>query len=524
MYARFAGGLVSFLRHQTTVDEARETIRRRLETRHQNFLRILERGVFGYPSSPYLPLFKEAGCEQGDVIQLIRSVGLEETLQTLRKAGVYVDFEEFKGRKPIRRGLLTLQVSSEDFDNPYLRHRYETSTSGSSGPKTRTWLDLDHLAATTCYTLMGLEVHGLRGIPTALWRPILPACTGVSNLLRSARVGNVARKWFSPLRPGDLRPSLKYAVSTRYILLTGRLVGVPLPGPEPVRIRDAVEVARWARDAVLEFGACLVRSYVSLALRIALAALEHGIDLRGVVLTGGGEPPTPAKVRQITESGARWIPTYAFSEFGQVAGGCAHPQSGNDLHLFHDAIALTPVPQDLPGWDAKVDVFHFTTLLPSSPKIMLNVGLDDYGVVDQRSCGCGFEALGFATHLEGIRSFSKLTGEGMSVAGSEMQEILESLLPETFGGSAFDYQLEEKEDGRGFTRLDLLVSPEIALPADGGQQVLQTILSGLQSRSPAAELARAIWKEANSLRIRRERPICSSNGKYFCIRKSSSAP
>lgn len=521
MYARFAGGLASFLRTQITVDEAKSTIQRRLASREENFLKILDRGIFSYPSSPYLALLKEAGCEQGDVVQLVRSVGLEETLQRLLKSGVYVDFDEFKGRKPIRRGGMTLPVRPEDFDNPHLTHCYETATSGSSGPKSRTWLDLDHLAATTCYTMLGLDVHGLRNVPTALWRPILPACTGVTNVLRSAKVGNVARRWFSPLNPGDLRPSLTYAASTWYILLTGRLVGIPLPRPEPVRIHDAVHIARWACQAVQESGACLVRTYVSLALRIALAALESGIDLSGVVLMGGGEPPTRAKVRQIHESGARWVPTYAFAEFGQVAGGCANPRSGNDLHLFHDGISLIPVPQELPGWEAKVDVFHFTTLLPTSPKIMLNVGLDDYGIVDGHSCGCGFETLGLTTHLEDIRSFSKLTGEGMSVTGSEMQEILETVLPRSFGGTAFDYQLEESEDGQGFTRLELLVSPEIHLPEDGGRLVLETILSGLRSGSPAAELARAIWKEASSLRIRREKPVSSGTGKYFCIRKAS---
>jgi len=518
MYARFARGLASFLREQTTLDDARQTIRERLTTREDNFLRILNRGIYGYPASPYLALLKEAGCQQGDVVRLVRSVGLDEALRQLLKAGVYVEFDEFKGRKPIQRGRLTLPVTAGDFDNPYLKYCYETATSGSSGPRSRTWLDLDHLAATTCHTMVGLDVHGLDKAPTVIWRPILPACTGVTNVLRSARVGNVARKWFSPLNSEDLRPSLTYAASTWYILLAGRLMGVPLPRPEPVRTEDAVRVARWAATVVQESGACLIRTYVSLAVRVALAAVENGINLEGVVLMGGGEPPTPSKVRHIQMSGARWVPTYAFSEFGQVGVGCANPKSENDLHLFEDGIFLVPVERELPGWEAKVNVFHFTTLLPTSPKILLNVGLDDYGTVERRSCGCGLESLGLRTHVEGIRSFSKLTGEGMSVAGSEMQEILESVLPQRFGGTPFDYQLEEREDSQGFTRLELLVSPEIQLPENGGA-VLAAILSGMRSGSPAAELARAIWKEANSLRIRREKPVASPEGKYFCIRK-----
>ena len=146
MYARFARGLASFLREQTTLDDARQTIRERLTTREDNFLRILNRGIYGYPASPYLALLKEAGCQQGDVVRLVRSVGLDEALRQLLKAGVYVEFDEFKGRKPIQRGRLTLPVTAGDFDNPYLKYCYETATSGSSGPRSRTWLDLDHLA------------------------------------------------------------------------------------------------------------------------------------------------------------------------------------------------------------------------------------------------------------------------------------------------------------------------------------------------------------------------------------------
>jgi len=523
MYARFAGGLFGFLRGRVTLAEAMETFQRRRQSREQSFLSLLERGVYGWPSSPYLPLLEAAGCEKGDIVQLLESVGLEETLRELWRAGVYIDFEEFKGRKPIRRGSLTLRIGPEAFDNPHLKRCYETATSGSSGPNSRSWLDLDHLAATCCYTLMGLEIHGLREAPTALWRPILPACTGVSNLLRSARVGNPARRWFTPLAATDLRPSLKYMAATRYILLAGRLSGVPLPAPEAVRVEEAVHIAQWARQAVRESGACLVRTYVSLALRIALAALEHGIDLRGVVLMGGGEPPSPAKVARIRESGARWVPTYAFTEFGHVAVGCAQPRSGNDLHLFNDGIALLPVPQKLPGGETR-DVFHFTTLLPSSPKIMLNVGLDDYGVVERRPCGCGLGELGFDVHLDEIHSFSKLTGEGMSLVGGEMQEILESLLPQRFGGTPFDYQLEETEDDRGFTRLELLVSPDVPLSADAEKQVLEAVFDGLRRGSAAAELARAVWKEAGSLSIRRERPVQSGEGKYSCFRRTHGAP
>jgi len=60
MYGRFLFGLAGFLRRRMTVEEAREAIRRGLAGRDDNFLRVVRRGIFENPSSPYLPLLKLA--------------------------------------------------------------------------------------------------------------------------------------------------------------------------------------------------------------------------------------------------------------------------------------------------------------------------------------------------------------------------------------------------------------------------------------------------------------------------------
>ena len=36
-------------------------------------------------------------------------------------------------------------------------------------------------------------------------------------------------------------------------------------------------------------------------------------------------------------------------------------------------------------------------------------------------CGCPFESLGFTTHVHGIRSYSKLVGEGITLIGNDVQ-------------------------------------------------------------------------------------------------------
>jgi hypothetical protein len=62
-----------------------------------------------------------AGCHFGDIRKMVREEGLEKTLSKLHDEGIYITFEEFKGRRPIIRGGLSIPVSPRDFDNPYAK-------------------------------------------------------------------------------------------------------------------------------------------------------------------------------------------------------------------------------------------------------------------------------------------------------------------------------------------------------------------------------------------------------------------
>src|SRR2546429_8777632 len=75
MYGRFAWGLRGFLRHKISVHEAQAIVRQRMAERENNFLRLVERGVYGYPRSPYRPLLKPAGRELGDLQAMVRARG-----------------------------------------------------------------------------------------------------------------------------------------------------------------------------------------------------------------------------------------------------------------------------------------------------------------------------------------------------------------------------------------------------------------------------------------------------------------
>lgn len=513
MYGRFALGLRSFLRQKLSLEEAKEMVRRRMADREENFLRFIERGIFGYSHSPYRPLLKLAGCELEDIRKMVRANGLEATLRALRDSGVYIKFEEFKGREPIVRQGRVFEVQAHDFDNPYLSRFYQARTGGTTGAGTRVEIDLEHLAERAAQNILAYDAYGILDAPMAIWHGILPDSSAITTILHRAHIGKVPEKWFSPIMRQDQKPALKYRLATRSIVATGRLLGVPIPLPEPVPLDQAGIVARWAAEAVKAHGRCSISTSGSMALRVCIAAVEEGLNLTGTIFSGGGEPPTAAKQRQIARAGARTFPSYSLTELGPVARSCARPMDVNDQHLLKDAIALIQHAREVPHTEITVDAFHFTTLLPSAPKLMLNVESDDYGIVETRSCGCPLESYGYTEHLRDIHSFSKLTSEGVTLVGSEMVRILEEVLPAKFGGSLLDYQLMEEEDEQGFTRLNLLIDPKINIADETA--VIQTVLEALGRSSVGADLARAHWSQAKTLRVKRMKPIWTSRGKLM---------
>jgi hypothetical protein len=94
-----------------------------------------------------------------------------------------------------------------------------------------------------------------------------------------------------------------------------------------------------------------------------------------------------------------------------------------------------------------------------------------------------------------------------------MLHILQEVLPSRFGGSSLDYQLIEEEDERGFTRLSLIVSPTVRI--DDDRQVIETVFDALRRGTSVANLARAQWSQAQTLRVKRMEPISTARGKMM---------
>jgi hypothetical protein len=513
-YSRLALGLRSFLSSTITLEESQRVIAERLHNREKNFLSLVQKGIYQNPKSPFFKLLEVAGCEFGDIKSGVKQDGIETTLQKLLEAGVYVSWDEFKGRKEVVRGGNRFSFSERDFDNPYLPVYYQTQSSGSRSVGTRTTFDLSHMSAMNYYLLPMLAVNNALDVPQGVWQPILPAISGISSVLKHWKVGKPIARWFSPVDERQVESPLQHRLAMRYIIYGSRLWGAKLAKPEYVGMEEAVKVAQWMAGTKQQSGGCCLTCSPSRAVKVCQAAIENGLDIRGTHFTVGGEPLTPAKRHQIEATGASVTPRYAISEIGRLGFGCLEADANDDVHFFHDFTAVVQQQRKVEHTDIQVKTFLFTTLLPSTPKILLNMESDDYGVVETRRCDCLFGQLGFNTHLHDIRSFAKLTGTGMTIVGTDFIRILEEVLPAKYGGAATDYQLLEEEDEQGQTHLSLIISPEVGVVDES--QVITTVLRELRRAPHPGKLTAGVWARANILGVKRMHPI-SKMGKVMTL-------
>lgn len=510
-FARYAAGLRRHLRETLTLEDCRRIARSGLETREQAFLHVLERAVYGNARSPYRALLRAAGVESTDVAQLVRDVGLEATLERLHAEGVYVSLDEFKCRRPIERAGLHLAVRPEDFDSPLLGAAYSGSTGGSRGPRRRVLVDFEHRTHGAVYHGLFLDAFQLMDRPVGVWRASPPGAAGIGTVLGFTKVGKRVERWFSHNRLVPRRGVVKDVVFTAYTVAASRRTAIPLPWPEHVPLPNAATVAAWLAAKRRAGAPALLNTTASSGVRACLAAEELGLDISGTFLRLGGEPFTEAKAAAIARAGGIAVSNYSMSELGRVGVACAAPAALDDLHLTTDHLAVIQRQREV-GAGARVGALLYTTLRPNAPKVMLNVESDDYGTLETRDCGCPLGELGFTTHVHGVRSYEKLTSEGMTFIGSDLIALLDDVLPRRFGGAPTDYQLVEEEVD-GVPRVALVVSPGVG-PLDE-TDVVDVVLRSL-ARGPGYKAMMAgVWRDGRTLRVVRREPYATGAGKVL---------
>ena len=519
-YIRFIDGFRKFHQVRMGPEEAialaRASLEKRVASREENFLNFMDKGIFQYPASPYRHLLEPKKITFDDLCAWVGNGGLEAALRTLEEEGVYFTVDEFKGRVPVRRDGVLFQCNERMFDNPFLAESYEVRSGATRSAGTRVRIDFDYLHQRSLYDALLLDVHGCLTAPVANWFPVFPGAPGINSSLRYAHIGNPVRKWFSQVDEDKLKLSWERNWGKKMIYLLSRIYGNPLAPAVYVDLNHAETVARWASRMLDEHPRCVVYTFAASAARICMAASDLNLNLKGARFLVTGEPLTPHKKKEIEALGAYAVPVYGISEAGVIAAGCneSYPVSDH-CHLYEDTTAIIPHQCRVPYSDSTVDSYLFTNILYESPKMLLNVDMGDYGDVDTGPCACGFGQLGFRTHLSNIRSYEKLTGEGVTFVNTDFVWIIESKLPEAFGGKSTDYQLVEGESKNGIPHLRLLISPRVGTINES--EVVKTFLRFLQHAEDRlwAQSGTEMWSQSGMIRVTRQIPMPTASGKIL---------
>ncbi len=511
-YGRYLRSLPGFFADPLTVAQARAQIQENVATRADRFLRLLRERVYT-PGSPYRMLLDATGIGPEAVEQIARTAGLEAALGYLRDSGVYLTFQEFKEGRGAWRGDRVYRFQPEQFDNPHPVVGIPTRSGATRSRGTWSSLTLEHLAAGEVAHL-GLVLDAFVGeeAPVLTWQLGFPSGAGIASWFALGRLRRSHARWFS-LTPIDRRPWQRHMLLFRAARRAARRAGLERPAPEYMPVQHTGQVLDIILGVRRQVGPLAVMTTPSCAVRLCAAARGRGASLEDVMFLAGAEPLTPGKAAEITRAGARVASYYAMAEVeGYVGVPCANPSRPDEMHFLSDHLAFIRNPR-VHG-DVSLDALMVTTLHASAPKLLLNVEIDDFALIDERRCGCLWDQLGCQWHLSGVRSFTKLTGEGTTVLGTNCVQIIEEVLPQTFGGSSVDYQLLEAEDEHNLTRLFLLMSPRLG-PVDE-RRVTTRFLEALEAtRDRPLGGTRSIWSQAESIRVLRQDPIPTGSGKLF---------
>ena len=381
-FVRYARGLRGYMTNRLDEDECRRRIAERLEHREDNLVKLLEERIFGTPGSPYRALFAEAGIELPEAVRTVRDEGVEGALGRFYDAGVYVRLDEFKGRVPIRRGALTLETRGEDFDNPHSNYVVTSSSSGSRGPARRTKLDFSYMEENAVWGPITWRLEGMGERPYAMWRPVPPG-GGLRSAMNHVKRGQPVDRWFTQY-PLVFTPKLaREYLMTRYTIRVSRRLGLPIPEPEHVPLDRAIVIARWLAEKRAQGTPAHFSAFASSGVRVCLAAKEAGLDVSGTLFRFGGEPLTEGKARIVEELGGTVYTGYAMAEVGRIGLTCFARIARDEVHFSTDKLGVIQRDRDAGG--ATVGALLYTTLLPTSAKVLLNVESDDYGVIEERA-------------------------------------------------------------------------------------------------------------------------------------------
>jgi hypothetical protein len=514
-YSRMALGIYKFLR-TTPHPDPEAVIRHQLENRETIFLDTARKVIFSNPRNPYYEMFGLAGCSFGDLERAVRKDGLESTLAGLHRQGVHLTHDEFKGKAPIVRSGRHIPARTSDFRNPLYRGLIDSRSSGSRSKGTATSKSIEDQLYREAHERLRDREFRTEGHAQIEVKPVLPSIIGLRSCMEAHRRGRRVERWFAV--GGGLRDSGHYRWMTLGMVGLANLLGARVPLPTYLPPNDFAPVAEWIARRRAAGVPCMATGFSSSAVRIVAAALDRGLDIRGTLFWVGGEALTDAKRSVIESAGVAVYPRYGMSEIGPVGYACRQMTAGNCVHLCRDRLAVISHRRRAPFSDVEVNALLFTTLLPFAPHVLINAEMGDSGVIEPAHCDCLFTRLGFTEQVRDISSFGKLTGQGMTLVGTDIVRILEEALPARLGGSPGDYQLVEHEGGAQ-TQLTLRISPRAGIsdPAKAKECFLREI-----RQLYGGTLAARTWSHAEGVDVTIAEPLATTTGKVLLLHLSGS--
>jgi len=426
-----------FLTEKISLEECQELIKKGMDNREDNFLFSVKNLIYEQKRSPYLELLKVSHINYEDIKKMVSREGIEGTLRILKEEGVYITFEEFKGQKELKRKGHTFRFQQKNFSNLFQRGTGEVYSGASRGPGTMIHWNSGYLMQKVIHEAMMFDVHKCFNAPSALWYPTFPAQTGLYTM-RLKKLGIPPEIWFfqvKRVKPETLYEKVLFYFSSMFERVA--FEGVPF---RHVSLKDAYIIAEWAAQKIKDYSACSISTFVSAAVRICIAAKERGLNIKNTKFFISGEPLTERKRKEIEELGCKIVNTYYFSEGGFVGCSCDNPNHKVDeMHFFKDSFSIIQHFREIEKTGQKVNAFLFTSLYPDCPIVMLNMENGDYGVIEEKQCGCLFDSYGFNDHMYNVRSYEKITAEGQTYFINDMANVIEEVFPAEFGGSSIDY-------------------------------------------------------------------------------------
>ncbi len=503
-------------RHPVGPTEARATVADEVARRDDRFLSGLDRVVWPFASSPTRRLLDAAGLEPGDVKALVADHGLVGALEQLRDLGVYVTYEEHQGEVDVVRGSTCFRVGPRDFFNPVVEADYLATTGGSRSAGTPVEVSFAWQRRQGMQRAIQHAMTGLGARPLAIWLPLFPSAAGFGAVMKNAAGGNTPARWFSQTDAGLTGVSSHKRLANRMLPAALRFGRTGLPRPEHVPTATPEPVVAWLRAMVDRHGAAGITGYASSITAAARWALDHGVDLTGVVTYPSSEPVTPGKLAVMRAAGMTPNPTYAFMPEGTMAIACDRCED-EEYHLWYHEVAVVTRRRSR-GDGTEVDAFCWTSLAEEAPRVLVNVENDDYGVLEHdRDCTCPLAELGLRTRVRDIRGISKVVAAGVSLEGGTFDHLAETALPARLGGRAGDYQfVEEAEDGH--TVVVLRIAPSVGTVDEAEALAL---VREVVTRDEYGVLAHSVWGP-ETLRVQRRPPHVTKAGKTLSYERAGS--